>query len=95
MRKSDIGKEFAELCLINRVHPSRFQLDAFLSQYDQQGGVTLEDVRQKRVNPKSMLPRDMHGKSELRVELNCKANAFKKYSIDSQSSDLGGVILVL
>ena len=79
MKTCEVGEEFAKLCLINRVHPSRFQLDAFLAQYDQQGGIALDDVRQKRVNPKSMLPRDVQGKSELRVELSCKANAFKKY----------------
>jgi hypothetical protein len=71
---TSIGTAFGVLCLQSGVHPSSYQLEAFLSQYDK--GLTLDDIRTGKVNPSTMLPRDVHAKSELQVELRCRGRAY-------------------
>jgi len=66
------------LCLKQKVHPSWFELKAFLAQYD--AGLTLKDVREGgRVNPQTMLPRDVHAIADMQVEWKCRAKAYEYY----------------
>jgi hypothetical protein len=50
-----VGKALGVLCLKSNVHPSHFQLEAFLSQYEK--GLSMDDIRNGKVNPVTMLPR--------------------------------------
>ena len=50
-----VGKALGVLCLQSDVHPSHYQLEAFLSQYDK--SLSVDDIRTGKVNPVTMLPR--------------------------------------
>ena len=72
-----VGVSLGQLCMTLNVHPSYYELKVFLSQYDK--GLTLDDIKNNRCNPTTILPRDVHSKSEMKIEMKCRIKAYTMF----------------